>query len=39
MDSWALEYLLTCSASKLKHLTIQLRTMEFFKDPLGKLFG
>ena len=39
MDSWALEYLLACSALTLKHLTIQLRERDLFMDSLRKLFG
>ena len=39
MDSWALEYLLACSSSKLKHLTIQLRAKDLLSRSLGKLFG
>ena len=39
MDSWAVEYLLACSASKLKHLTIKLRVEYLSSHHLGKLFG
>ena len=39
MDSWALEYLLACTASKLKHLTIELREVDFMDGSLGKLLG
>ena len=39
MDSWALEYLLACSASRLKHLIIQLRGQDSSSRSLGKLFG
>ena len=39
MDIWAVEYLLARSASKLKHLTIQLRAMDLPGGSLSKLFG
>ena len=39
VDSWAVEYLLAHSASKLKHLTIQLCALDFLGDPFSKLFG
>ena len=38
-DSWAVEYLLACSASKLKHLTIQLRLKHLSSNSSSKLFG